>query len=159
MLPGLGLYYTDYTDPAQCLIASGCDLKNMIRPRWASVDITKPKKCTGHVVIRKACLLVSIEQQNKLSLLLPPPTLYFWCSCDTAPPQEFLLVRFLEPLLVLAKEAEKGRFVLLSEDEDEVIWVLSTASYALDLTRKIAHMHTMGLGPSCTQCSSSLESE
>lgn len=34
--------------------------------------------------------------------------------------QEFLIVRFLEPLLILAKEVEPGRFFLLSEEEDQV---------------------------------------
>ncbi|CAN0278448.1 unnamed protein product [Ascophyllum nodosum] len=33
--------------------------------------------------------------------------------------EEFLLVRFLEPLLLLAKEKEPGRFVLLNDEEDE----------------------------------------
>lgn len=34
--------------------------------------------------------------------------------------QEFLLVRFMEPLLVLSRETEDGRFVLVDEEEDEV---------------------------------------
>lgn len=35
--------------------------------------------------------------------------------------QEFLIVRFLEPILILAKEQAPGKYMLIDEEEEQVM--------------------------------------
>ena len=88
-----------------------------------NVDLTKTRHRVQNIIRNARVVVCGLPSVSPLPVPLPG-SYVLMPPCDFALAQEFLLVRFLEPLLVLAKEAENGRFVLLNEDEDQVLCLL-----------------------------------
>ncbi len=61
--------------------------------------------------------------------------------------QEFLIVRFLEPILVLAKEKSPGKYVLIDEEEEQVLRLVLMGFYLSGQEHKVRFLASWARRP------------